>query len=244
MEKFASKSAITKIQAVIIAVIVIIAAVAGVVYYLFSQAPVQAPEYIKIGFPTALSGIIGVFGEPVNWVVGMAEDIVNKDGGIYIADYGKKIPIKVIVRDCESDPDLAASLAAELITKDKVDFMIAYTTPMISVPVTAKCEQYSVPSVGWNLPMAMTEGGPYVWSFDSCWTELENVLAYIEVWNSLGSKTNKRVAIIGDNTADGQMWCPLIKTVSERKGYTVVDYSIAPVGTMDWTPYVLKWKDE
>ncbi len=49
-----SKSAITKVQAAIIAVVIVAAVIAGVAYY-HLMSP-TAPEYIKIGWPVPLTG--------------------------------------------------------------------------------------------------------------------------------------------------------------------------------------------
>jgi len=49
---------------------------------------------------------------------------VNADGGIYVAEYGKKMPIELVVYDDQSDMDTSMRLVTKLIQEDKVDFLL------------------------------------------------------------------------------------------------------------------------
>ena len=53
---------------------------------------------------------------------------INKDGGIYLKDLGKKLPIKIKSMDTESNPTKAAQAATKLILQDEVDLMIVLHT--------------------------------------------------------------------------------------------------------------------
>jgi hypothetical protein len=64
------------------------------------------PKEIVIGSTLALSGrfkgIVGEFDKLVNaWT-----DLVNERGGIYVKEYGKKLPIRFVIYDDASKPRL------------------------------------------------------------------------------------------------------------------------------------------
>ena len=83
-----------------------------------------AKDKIRIGQAVSLSGpnaIIHVAGALVPqtlWVEG-----VNAKGGIYVKEYGKKLPIEWIQYDDKSDHGTMVKLIEKLILSDKVDFL-------------------------------------------------------------------------------------------------------------------------
>lgn len=52
-------------------------------------------------------------------------DEINADGGIYVEEYGKKLPIEFIQYDDKSDIATMTQLLEKLIVEDKVDFVLA-----------------------------------------------------------------------------------------------------------------------
>jgi branched-chain amino acid transport system substrate-binding protein len=82
-------------------------------------------DKIIIGQAVALSGILSMdytFCAPVYdlWI----KD-VNAAGGIYVKEYGKKLPVELKVYDDKSDIGTMSRLLEKLIMEDKVDFVFA-----------------------------------------------------------------------------------------------------------------------
>lgn len=85
-----------------------------------------APEKtsIVVGMSRPLSGPLAVIGDsafrPVyeKWV-----EITNADGGVYVEEYGKKLPIELLIYDDKSDVGTMTRLTEKLILEDKVDFL-------------------------------------------------------------------------------------------------------------------------
>ena len=113
---------------------------AGVVPSLARKAFAAKRDYILIGHPNPSTGPLAGFGEASPWADNKAIEAINKQGGIYIEEYGKQVPVKLAMVDTESDPTKAAELTAKLIVKDKVDLMVAMHTPDTVNPVDAMCE--------------------------------------------------------------------------------------------------------
>jgi len=74
----------------------------------------EGPEFILIGIPNPATGPIGSFGIGTPWAEQLVVDAVNADGGIYIEEFDRKIPIKIIVIDTESNPTKAAEVTQRL----------------------------------------------------------------------------------------------------------------------------------
>ena len=81
-------------------------------------------DKIVVGMSRPLSGWNAVIGDsafrPIyeTWV-----PRVNAEGGIYVEEYGKKLPIELIIYDDTSDIGTMTRLTEKLILEDKVDFL-------------------------------------------------------------------------------------------------------------------------
>jgi ABC-type branched-subunit amino acid transport system substrate-binding protein len=79
-------------------------------------------DKIVVGMSRSLSGPIAPidqsgFGPVYNaWV-----PYVNDEGGIFVADYGKNLPVELLIYDDKSDVGTAVRLTEKLILEDKVD---------------------------------------------------------------------------------------------------------------------------
>ncbi len=70
-------------------------------------------DYILIGHPNPSTGPLAGFGEASPWADKKAIDAINKDGGLFIKEYGKKVPVQLKMVDTESNPTKAAELASK-----------------------------------------------------------------------------------------------------------------------------------
>jgi branched-chain amino acid transport system substrate-binding protein len=84
---------------------VLLVAIAG------CQQGTSAPSEIKIGTYLPITGPMAGFGKYGNWGYKYAVEQVNKDGGIFIKEFNKKLPVKLIILDTESKSEKAAANA-------------------------------------------------------------------------------------------------------------------------------------
>jgi len=81
-------------------------------------------DKIVVGMSRPISGPLAIIGDsafrPIyeTWV-----PMVNAEGGIYMAEYGKKLPIELLIYDDKSDVGTMTRLTEKLILEDKVDFL-------------------------------------------------------------------------------------------------------------------------
>ena len=83
----------------------------------------QAPQQIKIGATLAVTGGFSAeWGPPFLQFMMAWEKVVNEEGGVFVKQYNKKLPVKLIVYDDESSPDKSVELYEKLAAVDKVNF--------------------------------------------------------------------------------------------------------------------------
>jgi len=105
-------------------------------------APVVAKDKIVVGQAVSLSGPLAsgnaVASTPYYdlWVTD-----VNAGGGIYVKEYGKKLPVELLIYDDKSDVSTMTKLLEKLILEDKVDFILPpWSTAMLfaAAPIADK----------------------------------------------------------------------------------------------------------
>ncbi len=112
----------------------------------FSYAAAPAKDKIRIGWVTSLSG---PYASGVPGTYGMVYDLwieeVNAKGGIYVKEYGKRLPLEVIKYDDKSDVGTMTKLLEKTILEDKVDLIFApWGTAMLyaAAPIATKHKIY------------------------------------------------------------------------------------------------------
>ena len=206
-----------------------------------AQAAVR--DHILIGRPHPATGPVAAFAESSPWIDNKIIDEINKQGGIYIREYGKKVPLKVMIADTESNPTKAADVASKLILNDKVDLIYVSHTPATVNPVAANCERFKIPCIGTMMPAEMfLAGGPYYWSFVASLGVKDMVDAYLDSWNDV--KTNKIVGLLAANDTDGIAWAQGAQNVLKPAGYQVIDLGRFPDTMMDFSTFINGWKKE
>ncbi len=125
---------------------------------LLLTAPAGAQDTIKIGVSQPLTGAFAASGNYVAQGAKIAEDEINKAGGVL----GKKI--ELIIEDSKSNPTEAVSTAEKLIVKDKVPVMMGAWSSTLTLAVMPKLEEYKVPMVVETSSSGKitTSGNPYI----------------------------------------------------------------------------------
>jgi branched-chain amino acid transport system substrate-binding protein len=193
-------------------------------------------DKIVVGMARPLSGWDATIGDsafrPVyeTWV-----PEVNADGGIYVAQYGKKLPIELKIYDDTSDVNTTVKLTEKLITEDKVDFLWpACGTAFLfaQAPIANKYGYVLVTAEGGatTLRDAMP-GFPYLFvslSF-SDWYE---VPVFADMLAAKGAKT-AYIASIAD--LHGVEYSGVAVQEFGRVGITVVGNVSVPGDLKDWS---------
>ncbi len=82
------------------------------------------PEYINIGLVAPLSGGASDVGNDMKQAAVLAVEEINADGGVYVDEYGIKIPLKLIEGDTQTSPTEGVTAVERLITKENVVVLV------------------------------------------------------------------------------------------------------------------------
>jgi branched-chain amino acid transport system substrate-binding protein len=141
----------------------IFAALLALATTLAAQAA-DAPAEIKLGTLYASSGRYASISMPVHYGLKLWIDQKNADGGVYVKAFDKKIPLKLIAYDDQSNTATAATLYNQLITQDKVDILIADSGSVltsVAVPIARDHKMLLIDQTGTGAAF-FTPDNPYI----------------------------------------------------------------------------------
>lgn len=133
---------------------------------------------------------------------------INDAGGIMVKEYGKKIPIKLIIYDDKSDNTTSVQLYEKLVTEDKVNALLGgYGTPLITAH-TIVAEKYRMPYVnGGGATGAIYERKmKYIFGLLSSIEKLSlTMMDWLVGQQDAGNlKKPAKIALMGENTSHGK----------------------------------------
>ena len=164
---------------------------------------------------------------------------------------GTTYKVQIIDQDTQSNPSRAGQLANSLINNDKVDLMLATSTPEVVNPVADACEAAGVPSLSTVMPWEafyFGRGGkpgqpsPFKWSYLFSFGTAEFAKTYLSMWDAM--KTNKKVGILYPNDADGNAVRANLGPLLKKGGYTIIDPGPYEDGTTDYAAQISLFKRE
>jgi|GEM_PF-110540 len=121
-----------------------------------------SPDFIVVGAALPLTGEFAHEGSFYKAAYELATKEVNDAGGIFVEKFNRKIPIKLIIYDDESDKEKTAKLVEQLVTKDNVDVLLGgYSSTLVKEQVAVP-EKEKIPYVnggGGAVEIYLTEDG-------------------------------------------------------------------------------------
>jgi branched-chain amino acid transport system substrate-binding protein len=204
----------------------------------FASIGAQAADEIVIGASLPLSGPLASFGNYVKWGYETATNDVNKAGGITVA--GKKMQVKLVIRDDKTDPNVTASNTETLISRDGAHVMLGSCTPALVNAGALVAERRKVPLVSGCDPLgAFKSVRKWQYAWVMFFDEGDLATAPFKMMAELGLTTNKKVAIMADNGPDGQVVGGQIwPATAKAGGYEVVHSTSFPVDSQQFTSMV------
>jgi len=127
-------------------------------------AAADVPSEIRLGTLYAASGNFAAISMPVHLGLKLWIDQKNAEGGVFVKPYNKKIPIKLIAYDDQSNTATAATLYNQLITQDKVDILIADSGSVltsVAVPIARDHKMLLIDQTGTGATF-FTADNPYI----------------------------------------------------------------------------------
>jgi branched-chain amino acid transport system substrate-binding protein len=227
----------------------------------------EIPKQILIGATGGFTGPYAAFAQGIFGLEAAIEDI-NKQGGVFVKDYGKKIPVSLITRDTQSDMLKVAPLAEDLILRNKVNFLAEHLEPPhMRQGAAVMAEKYKIPYItgvgpfeSWQgIRAAVTPTWTYTYAYgfaigtpppEGDFRFGKKGYLMVPTWfGALGAyadQTNKKVAAFGADDPDGRSWYMAFTGLAKDAGYDCYraqdQFGIFPPGTTDFTSVIQEWK--
>lgn len=199
----------------------------------------QEKKQIVVGMTLCLTGKyssdVGTFDRMVKaW-----ENYVNtKEKGLYVKAYKKRLPVRTVIYDDSSDQATAVKFYERLVTIDKCDILVGPKSSPITFPVTSVAEKYHIPMVlaTANTPAIFDRGFKWIVGVNNLSTAWSD--NYFDLLEE--EKQVKTIGYVAEDTPHTREVYEGAIPDAEKRGFKTVFKEIAPAGTTDFTPILMK----
>jgi len=203
----------------------------------------SAPEAIKIGGALPLTGKFAAGGKELKEGYQMAVADINASGGVYVKEFDKKIPIKIILLDDESDPTKTVSRLEKLYSIDKVITYVGGYGSGLNAAAAPVAEKNKVPivAVAFSLLAPHKQGYKYLYSpFVKTDLGVSNCFDLLDTLPE--GKRPEKIAIFAEKTGWGKEFGYYVTEEAKKRGYKIVTHEKYGPRTKDFSSLILAAK--
>jgi branched-chain amino acid transport system substrate-binding protein len=198
-----------------------------------------APEAIKIGASVTMTGGSASFGGYARYGVTRAITAANAGGGVFVKQYNRKFPIKLIMYDNESRAEKAAADVERLILRDDVVAITGLTGPERVLSGAEVAERYKVSVVTTGAPLGtMRKARRWDYLWDIFFDEAELCRQQFQLMDTVSS--NRKAVLFTDNGPDGTVQGAYWEQYAPQFGYQILYRASFPGGTTDYGDMIRK----
>ncbi|MCF8094680.1 MAG: amino acid ABC transporter substrate-binding protein [Desulfobacteraceae bacterium] len=204
----------------------------------------QERSEIRVGALVSMTGMNAMTGAEQKWAYEQAVEDINNDGGVYVEEYGKKLPINLIFADDKSQAADAASAMERLIKQQNIDLALSTNITPLNIAAATVCDKYEVfysITCSWLEPVA-AENFEFASDFFTS-TRGAAEMPFL-IWEEYlpEDKRPSRPALMMEDNRDGQAFGDSFRKLAKEHGYEfVVDDPYTP-GSKDFSSHTLKFK--
>jgi len=206
-----------------------------------AMAASPTPQTIPVGACISMSGPYSNLGGQAKAGYEIATEDINRTGGIFVKEYGKKIPLELIIQDTESVPMKAVSSMEWLYTSKKV---VAYIGEGNMVNGQAVAEKNKIPALAVASPhQAPHDRGLRYWFAPFCKSP-DTAKAILDVLDTIpAEKRPKTVASFEEQSDWAIEQAEALKKEAVKRGYKVVVAEKYPRITKDFSSLIMAAKN-
>ncbi len=215
--------------------------------FFFSPAGLQGADKkeIVIGTPLPVTGGASQEGNEEKWAYEEAVADLNAKGGIFVKEYNKKLPVKLIVADIESDPGKAAGAVERLVKIDKVDLLLSSFAANFVMPTAVAAEKFKVYYHGNTCFPVVWRGAKLKWSTIFFFELDKGAEIPYQILDTLpASEKPKNFALLMEDTADGRAFGGGLAEAAKKYKWEIALNEPLGVGAKDYSAQILKLKSK
>jgi branched-chain amino acid transport system substrate-binding protein len=207
-----------------------------------ASAASPAPQVIPVGALVSLTGFDSNLGGQAKAGYEIAAEDINRAGGVFVKEYGKKIPLEVTVQNMESDVNKVPGRMEWLLTSKKV---VAYVgTTMMATTGTGVSEKNRIPALAVASPRQIQhERGLKYW-FSPFGKTPDTARIMLDVIDSIpADKRPKTVAIFEEQADFGIEQADYFRKEATQRGYKIVVSERYAQMSKDMSPMIMAAKN-
>lgn len=220
-----------------------------------AAATEAAPQVIKIGYLSPLTGTNATYGNQSLWAAQMIADLINNDSPDYAMALAKGtgLPnlngaqIQLVPADYKGDATVAVAEAKRLINEEKVVALTGQFTSAITKAVAVVTEQYQIPLLTAGSAVTLTDGStPLKWYFrfgPNDATYIKDTFAFLDQLNKTKNAGLKTVGCLSEDTEFGANIRKQEEIFAAQYGFTIVQDITYPSNSTNLTAECLKMKE-
>lgn len=202
-----------------------------------------APATIKIGSVIALTGRMAAGGKDVKPGYEIAVKHINSAGGVMVKEYGKKIPLELLIVDDESDPVKTTTRLDKLYSVDKVIAYLGGFASDLNVVGMASAEKHKIPWIGVTIAVEAPFNAGYKWTFAAFSMSSDQMRSFFDLLDSIPKEQRPaKIAHLELQDDWGQECGAYLRQFAKERGYTVAVDSRYAATTNDFSSLILAMK--
>ena len=225
----------------------------------------EGPTEVLLGATLPQTGMFGGFGEQGFGMQKAVDDWNDTFGGMYLSEWDVTVPVRLIIKNNESNGTLVGPQSTELVVTDGVHALLSPDAPAdLHDPTSVVANANGVPSIicggplePWYNGMRSGEDWPYTWLHGFAigdpglpnppprdvpgYTMVDTWFMYMDEVNAK-TETNGIVGVFASSDSDGAGWYAEFPGILAGNGYTVADVDgLFPMETTDYSTIVSGW---
>jgi branched-chain amino acid transport system substrate-binding protein len=205
----------------------------------------QEKSEIVIGASLPLSGAITAHGRDVKWAYELAAKNQNAEGGIFVKDYGKKLNVKLVIVNDESNPMKAAANVEKLIKIDKVDMLLGGREPTCVFAACMTADRYKTyHHTAFGFPSQLWLEKKFKWSTNFFFSVDQAAAVPFEILNAIDSQHRPRkIAFVVEDSFNGKAFASSLQQAAKKFGKEIALQIELPVGAKSYSAQVSQLKE-
>ncbi len=214
--------------------------VAGLSSWSFAK---EAPKTIKVGSSCSLTGIFGSGGAMCKAGYEIAIEHINAQGGVFVNEFNKKIPLELILLDDESNFTLTVSRMETLFTaNDVVAYLGGFSSPIHAAQAPI-AEKNKVPLFMVATYLYSIHQKGYKYNFSPFPKSPDCAKGVFDILDSIpAAQKPKKVAIFMEKAPVGMELGDMWKEQAAKRGYGEILYRDQPREMKDFSPLIMAAK--
>jgi branched-chain amino acid transport system substrate-binding protein len=206
-----------------------------------AYAQTSPPQTIPVGAIVSSSGFDSNLGGQAQAGYEIAAEDINKAGGVFVKEYGKKIPLQVIIQDMESSAPKAVSRMEWLYSSKRA---VAYVGTTFISAGSGVAEKNKVPTiVVASAVQGIHERGFKYW-FSPVGKNPDTARITFDLVQTIPpEKRPKAIAIFQEHTDFGLEQAETFKNEAIQRGFKIAAHEKYSPMTKDFSPLILAAKN-